>query len=207
MYEINLAEFHVDLDGATERLDYLADLGVNCLSIMPVTNVASEVDWGYLPVGYFGVDERFGGNDKFKTFVDAAHERELAVIVDAVYGHASRAPFPYQYLYDQLRCDPGPRPGRQHSADAAPGSIAVCRKTCSGCTHGWDVWTSAAAPQLGGVFDRLPGCGIKRSGMGPAVVLGQDLGDGAGLVGDGAVADLAAGDRQLGNGHGEAAGR
>jgi maltooligosyltrehalose trehalohydrolase len=108
MYEINLAEFHVDLDGAIERLDYLADLGVNCLSIMPVTNVASEVDWGYLPVGYFGVDERFGGNDKFRTFVDAAHARGLAVIVDAVYGHASRALFAYQYLYDQLGYDQNP---------------------------------------------------------------------------------------------------
>ena len=41
--------------------------------------------------------------------------------------------------------------------------------------------------------------------MGPAVMLGQDLGDGAGPVGDGAVADLAACDRQLGNGYGEAA--
>ena len=67
MYEINLAESHVDLGGAIERLDYLADLGVNCRSIMPVTNVASRVGWGYLPIGYFGVDERFGGNDKFKT--------------------------------------------------------------------------------------------------------------------------------------------
>jgi hypothetical protein len=42
--------------------------------------------------------------------------------------------------------------------------------------------------------------------MGPAVVLGQDLSEGAGPVGDGAVADLAAGDWKLGNGHREAAG-
>jgi maltooligosyltrehalose trehalohydrolase len=40
--------------------------------------------------------------------VDAAHERRLAVIVDAVYGHASRAVFAYQYLYDQLRYDQNP---------------------------------------------------------------------------------------------------
>jgi hypothetical protein len=39
--------------------------------------------------------------------------------------------------------------------------------------------------------------------MGPAVVLGRDLGDGAGPVSDGPVADLAAGDRKLGNGHGK----
>ena len=43
--------------------------------------------------------------------------------------------------------------------------------------------------------------------MGSAVVLGQDLGEVAGPVRDGAVADLAAGDRKLGDGHGEAAGR
>ena len=43
--------------------------------------------------------------------------------------------------------------------------------------------------------------------MGPAVVLGQDLTEAAGPVRHGAVADLATGDRQLGDGHGEAAGR
>ena len=42
--------------------------------------------------------------------------------------------------------------------------------------------------------------------MGPAVVPGQDLADHAGPAGDGAVADLAARDRKMGNGHGEAAG-
>ena len=58
-----------------------------------------------------------------------------------------------------------------------------------------------------GLRNRLPGCDVKRFGMGPAVVPGQDLGEGAGPVSDGVVADLAAGDRELGNGHREAAGR
>jgi hypothetical protein len=43
--------------------------------------------------------------------------------------------------------------------------------------------------------------------MGPTIVLGQDLTEVAGPVRDGAVTDLAAGDRKLGNGHREAAGR
>jgi hypothetical protein len=47
----------------------------------------------------------------------------------------------------------------------------------------------------------------ERFGMGPAVVLGQDLTEAAGPVRHGAVADLATGDRQLGNDHREAAGR
>ena len=66
------------------------------------------------------------------------------------------------------------------------------------------VAVAAVAAESG---ERLPGCGVERFGMGPAVVLGQDLTEVAGPVRDGALADLAAGDRQLGNGHREVAGR
>jgi hypothetical protein len=58
-----------------------------------------------------------------------------------------------------------------------------------------------------GLRDRLPGWEFEYFGMGPAVVLGQDLSEGSGPVGDGPVTDLAAGDRKLGNGHREAAGK
>jgi 1,4-alpha-glucan branching enzyme len=102
MCELNVAEFNVDLNGAARMLPYVADLGVNCVSLMPLTNVAAQVDWGYLPIGYFGVDERFGRRSDLQAFVDASHDHGIAVIVDAVYGHASRALFPYQYLYDAL---------------------------------------------------------------------------------------------------------
>lgn len=102
MYELNLAEFSRDIDGAIERLEYLRDLGINCISLMPVSNVASEVDWGYLPIGYFGVDERFGHRSDLQRLVNEAHQRGIAVIVDAVYGHASRASFAYSYVYEQL---------------------------------------------------------------------------------------------------------
>ena len=64
-----------------------------------------------------------------------------------------------------------------------------------------------AVPNWAGLRERLLGCGVERFGMSPAVVLGQDLGEVAGPVRDGAVADLAAGDRKLGDGHREAAGR
>ena len=53
----------------------------------------------------------------------------------------------------------------------------------------------------------LLGGDAERFGMGLAVMLGQDIADVAWPVGDGAVADLAAGDRKLGDGHREAAGR
>jgi hypothetical protein len=52
-----------------------------------------------------------------------------------------------------------------------------------------------------GFRGRLPGCDLERLTMGPAVMPGQDLSEGTGPVRDGAVADLAAGDREMGNGH------
>jgi len=101
-YELQLDEFGGGLDGTVARLDYLADLGVNCLEIMPVSNVALTVDWGFLPTGYFGVDERFGNRRDFQRLVDAAHQRGIAVVLDSVYGHTSED-FTYCDLYRRLR--------------------------------------------------------------------------------------------------------
>jgi maltooligosyltrehalose trehalohydrolase len=60
LYEINIAELGGDLERIRNVVAYLADLGVNGIEIMPLSNVGLSVDWGYLPIGYFGVDERFG---------------------------------------------------------------------------------------------------------------------------------------------------
>ncbi|MFM7452364.1 MAG: alpha-amylase family glycosyl hydrolase [Cyanobium sp.] len=102
LYELNLSEFAADLPKAIERLPYLADLGVNGISLMPVTNVQESVDWGYLPMGYWGVDERFGQRRDFQAFVDTAHQLGIAVLVDAIYGHTSED-FLYEELYRALR--------------------------------------------------------------------------------------------------------
>jgi 1,4-alpha-glucan branching enzyme len=100
-YELQIEEFGGSIDGTIAHLGYLADLGVNCLEIMPVSNVSMTVDWGYLPIGYFGVDERFGNRSDFQRLVDAAHQLGIAVIIDAVYGHTG-ADFPYCDLYRRL---------------------------------------------------------------------------------------------------------
>jgi maltooligosyltrehalose trehalohydrolase len=101
LYELNLAEFGGDIDRAIERLAYLQDLGVTGVEVMPVSNVALDVDWGYLPLGFFGVDERFGKRRDFQRFVAEAHRRGIAVVVDAVYGHTADD-FAYEYLYRRL---------------------------------------------------------------------------------------------------------
>jgi maltooligosyltrehalose trehalohydrolase len=102
LYKVNIAELGGDLERTQELLAYLADLGVNAIEVMPLSNVAASVDWGYLPIGYFGVDERFGKRSDFQQLVDVAHQHGIAVIVDVVYGHTG-VDFPYFDAYTRLQ--------------------------------------------------------------------------------------------------------
>src|SRR3954454_3836604 len=102
LYEINIGEFGGDLNRVGNVIAYLADLGVNAVEIMPLSNVGTSVDWGYLPIGYFGVHERFGKRSDFLALVDLCHQHGIAVIVDVVYGHTG-VDFPYYDAYTRLR--------------------------------------------------------------------------------------------------------
>lgn len=102
LYEINIAELGGDLDRTRNLMAYLSDLGVNAVEVMPLSNVAASVDWGYLPIGYFGVDERFGKRSDFQQMVDVAHQHGIAVIVDVVYGHTG-VDFAYFDAYARLQ--------------------------------------------------------------------------------------------------------
>ena len=102
IYEMMISEFGKDLQETTNRLDYLEDLGINCIKLMPVSNVINTIDWGYKPVGYFGVDERFGKAKYLKKLIDEAHKRKIAVVLDVVYAHTEEH-FAYCYLYRKLK--------------------------------------------------------------------------------------------------------
>ena len=101
LYEVNIAELGGDLERTRNLMAYLSDLGVNAVEVMPLSNVAASVDWGYLPIGYFGVDERFGKRSDFQQMVDVAHQHGIAVIVDVVYGHTG-VDFAYFDAYTRL---------------------------------------------------------------------------------------------------------
>ncbi|MBI4781631.1 MAG: alpha-amylase [Oscillatoriophycideae cyanobacterium NC_groundwater_1537_Pr4_S-0.65um_50_18] len=100
IYELLLAEFAEGIDGTIEKLEYLKDLGINCIKIMPITNVDAAIGWGYDPIGYFGVDERYG-RTSFKQLVDIAHQHGIAVILDVVYGHTG-SHFAYVEIYNNV---------------------------------------------------------------------------------------------------------
>jgi 1,4-alpha-glucan branching enzyme len=74
-------------DSAMEKLPYLQQLGINAVEVMPVAEFPGDFSWGYNPCHPFAIENMYGGPDKFKQFVKAAHERGIAIIVDVVYNH------------------------------------------------------------------------------------------------------------------------
>ena len=70
-----------DLDGITERIDYLAELGVTCLWLMPFYP-SPERDGGYDVTDFFGVDHRLGTPGDLVELVRTANDRGIRVIVD-----------------------------------------------------------------------------------------------------------------------------
>lgn len=89
IYELHVGTFTAagTFAAAIEKLDYLVDLGVDFVELMPVNAFAGDRGWGYDGVLWFAVHEPYGGPDGLVAFVDACHARGLGVLIDAVYNH------------------------------------------------------------------------------------------------------------------------
>src|SRR5207249_4022690 len=77
-----------DFVGLTERLDYLAELGVDCLWVLPMYASPPPND-GYDIADFYAVHPAYGTLEEFQKFLDAAHARDLRVITDLVMNHTS----------------------------------------------------------------------------------------------------------------------
>ncbi len=88
-YELHVGTFTPEgtLDAAIGRLDDLRDLGVTAIELMPVAQFPGGRNWGYDGVHPFAVQNTYGGPHALRRFVDAAHARDLAVVLDVVYNH------------------------------------------------------------------------------------------------------------------------
>lgn len=89
VYELHVGTFTVEgtFDAAISRLDYLTDLGIGFVELMPVNGFNGTHNWGYDGVLWYTVHEAYGGPDGLQRLVNAAHERGLGVILDVVYNH------------------------------------------------------------------------------------------------------------------------
>jgi maltooligosyltrehalose trehalohydrolase len=89
IYEMHVGAFTAlgTFDAAIEKLDYLVQLGITHVELMPVAAFEGSHGWGYDGVAIFAVHEPYGGSDGLKRFVNAAHAKGLAVLLDVVYNH------------------------------------------------------------------------------------------------------------------------
>ncbi|HDS84612.1 MAG TPA: malto-oligosyltrehalose trehalohydrolase [Phycisphaerales bacterium] len=89
LYELHIGTFTPEgtFDAAIDKLDYLCELGVTAVEVMPVAQFTQDRNWGYDGVYPYAVQHSYGGPDGFKRFIDAAHRRGLSVVLDVVYNH------------------------------------------------------------------------------------------------------------------------
>lgn len=89
-----------NFEDAMNLLDYLVDLGVNAIELLPMSEFDDSVNWGYETSHYFALESSAGGRDQFKHFVRECHRRGIAVILDVVYNHYTPDAERAQWFYD-----------------------------------------------------------------------------------------------------------
>jgi glycosidase len=90
IYELLMRDFVASHSYASllDTLNYLQRLGVNVIELMPVSEFENNNSWGYNVSYHMALDKYYGSPERFKAFVDAAHQRGMLVVLDVVYNHA-----------------------------------------------------------------------------------------------------------------------
>ena len=102
IYELHVDDFAAMGNGlgkfsdVQNRLDYFQSLGINAIELMPITTIGGVHSWGYDLSSHLALNERYGTPYDLKSFVDQAHLRGIAVILDQVWNHVRREGALYQ---------------------------------------------------------------------------------------------------------------
>ncbi len=101
IYELLVRDFTANHNYQTiiDTLNYLQNLGVNAIELMPVSEFEGNSSWGYNPTFYFAPDKYYGPKNDLKALIDSCHNRGIAVIMDMVLNHCfGQSPFVQLYL-------------------------------------------------------------------------------------------------------------
>lgn len=97
IYELHVADFsggeadpfaRGKFKHVTEKLDYLLDLGINAIELLPIKEYPGDYSWGYTPQYLYAPESAYGPLEDLKNLVDEAHKRGIRMIFDGVYNHA-----------------------------------------------------------------------------------------------------------------------
>ncbi|MFB2837079.1 alpha-amylase family glycosyl hydrolase [Floridanema evergladense] len=120
IYEMHIADFsggepdryvRGKYKHVVEKLDYLCDLGINAIELMPVKEYPGDYSWGYNPRYFFATESSYGTTAELKALIDECHARGIRVLMDGIYNH-SEASSPltqidHDYWYHHSPRDPG----------------------------------------------------------------------------------------------------
>ncbi|MBW4489719.1 MAG: alpha amylase C-terminal domain-containing protein [Trichocoleus desertorum ATA4-8-CV12] len=96
IYEMHIADFVGEIEGVTlgqyflaaiAKLDYLVELGINAIELMPVTEYTGNYRWGYLVRYFLAPESSYGNPEDLKRFIDECHARGIRVLIDGIYNH------------------------------------------------------------------------------------------------------------------------
>jgi 1,4-alpha-glucan branching enzyme len=131
-------------DRVIEKLEYLVELGVNAIELMPVTQSAPEDLWGYSQHSLYAVNRRYGTPDELARLIDQCHKHGLRVFQDGVYNHmhedAVITKFDYPYWFYEVNPDkPELQFGPKFNYENNDADIGVypAREHALGALHRW----------------------------------------------------------------------
>ncbi|MDD2963357.1 MAG: alpha-amylase family glycosyl hydrolase [Bacteroidales bacterium] len=89
IYELLIRDFVESrwIEDVQQKLDYLQELGVNAIELMPIAEFDGNESWGYSTNFFFATDKYYGTENAIKAFIDAAHQKGIAIILDIVPNH------------------------------------------------------------------------------------------------------------------------
>ncbi|MGK7916955.1 MAG: alpha-amylase family glycosyl hydrolase [Prochloraceae cyanobacterium] len=119
IYEMHVSDFSGGEDDpyprgnyqhVREKLDYLCELGINAIELMPVKEYPGDYSWGYNPRYFFATESSYGSTAELKRLIDECHARGIRVLIDGIYNH-SEASSPltqidHDYWYHHSPRDP-----------------------------------------------------------------------------------------------------
>ncbi len=93
-----------------DKLDYLSELGINAVELMPTQEFPGDNSWGYNPRHYFAVESSYGSSEDLKRLIDECHNRGMRVLMDCIFNHSdTEAPLTkinFDYWYSREPSDP-----------------------------------------------------------------------------------------------------
>ncbi|MCH5225730.1 MAG: hypothetical protein J1D77_06995 [Muribaculaceae bacterium] len=145
---------------AIEKFDYILQLGVNAVELLPIMEFNGNISWGYNPNFYFAIDKAYGTPNDYKEFIDLCHQNGIAVILDMVFNQSDGL-HPWYQMYS-----PGKNPYYNLNA---PHAYSVLNDWNQGTAQVQEQWQDVLHYWLkeykfdGFRFDLVKGLGLNSS--------------------------------------------